>query len=66
MTGAEQMVVWLFGLLWAALTAAIVAKARADARVEVAKLQLEAIKAQPTHLGVPCCPPADWTPGGER
>jgi hypothetical protein len=65
-TGIEQTAVWLAGFFLAALTFASVAKTRADARVAVARLELEAVKAQPAHLGVPCFPPADWTPDGER
>lgn len=55
MTGWEQFVAWLFGIVMAAATVMAAVKAIADARVACAQVQFGAL-----HV------PADWTKGSER
>jgi hypothetical protein len=65
-TGSEQLVVWLFGILLAAVTVVKVARMKADAKVTVAKASAEAwLSVQQAQRGT-LYPPADWAKGADQ
>jgi hypothetical protein len=59
-TGWEEFTVWLFGILMAAVTVQQVAKARADARVAVARASAE-VWLQAQEARAPLFPPTAWS-----
>jgi len=63
-TGVAQLVVWLFGIVCVAVTAASVFKSLAESRVEVAKAyaqaSVEANRVVAEVRGGAVYPPADW------
>jgi len=66
-TGIEQTVVWLFGILCGSLAATSVARSWASARIEPARLHAEAyteqcrLVAKAQGLAEPLTVPPDWS-----